>query len=97
MHYKNGRQAHEGDPVVAKHYNGSARIVAGVLHSTFPTASTCNGQIAVAIPGGSVNHCVTIGEIYHAEDAFAAVEAKLAATPPSAPTFVEQGEPGPGA
>lgn len=71
MHYKNGREAHDGDPVVTKF---SDKVVAGVIHSLQPAQSTCNGQIAFIIPGGTVNWCVTAGECFHAEDAYNAMD-----------------------
>ena len=72
MHYKNGREARDGDPVIAKTWNG--QIIAGVLHSICPGAQTCNGQIAYPILGGCGALSVTIGEIFHAEDALKALE-----------------------
>lgn len=84
MHYRNGRAAHEGDPVIAETWKGSGKFVAGTLHSTMPNATTCNGQLAVASVGGSVQHHVTIGECFHAEDAFAAAVAKLTEAPQAA-------------
>lgn len=75
MHYKNGREAHDGEPVVAKNPYGTQQVIAGVLHSTNAAGTSCNGQIAYPIPGGSANWCVTVGEIYHAQDALLAVEA----------------------
>jgi hypothetical protein len=72
MHYKNGREAKVGDPAIAKNYDGS--VVAGTLHSLNPGAKTCNAQLAYPIPGGCSNICVTLGEIYHAGEAFEAME-----------------------
>jgi hypothetical protein len=78
MHYKNGRPANNGDPVIHK-FNGTATVIAGVLHSTMPGSTSCNGQIAFPIPGGVANWCVTVGECFHAEDALGAVEAAMIA------------------
>jgi hypothetical protein len=75
MHYKNGRVAYNGDPVVFKGYaDGAQKVMAGTLHSTNSQVSSCNGQVAVPGVGGCVNHYVTIGEIHHASDAFDAIE-----------------------
>ena len=48
MHYRNGREAKNGDKIV-KLENG--KIVAfGVLHSAIPGNDYCNGNIAVIQP-----------------------------------------------
>ncbi len=75
MHFKNGRLAAEGDPVISHQYN---RVVAGTLHSLSEGSTTCNAILARPVPGGIDQRSVTVGDCYHAEDAFAAVEAKLA-------------------
>lgn len=72
MHYKNGRPAANGDAVIFRNYAGI--IVVGILHSTIANANTCNGTVAITVPGGVQQHSVTTGEIFHAEDAFAALE-----------------------
>lgn len=90
MHYKNGREAKSGDPVVGKNYNS---FFAGVLHSLNAGCTTCNAQVAIPVIGGSTNWCVTVGELYHAEDAFKAVDAPFN-TPPQPPVsneFVAEG------
>lgn len=71
MHYKNGREAHEGDPVIYKGDYNNIRV--GTLHCLTPGSSTCNAQAARVIPGGTTQDYVTIGELYHAEDAFLAI------------------------
>lgn len=82
MHYKNGREAKEMDPVIVKTYD---RVMAGVLHSIRPSQTSCNGQVAYPVPGATYNLCETIGNMYHAEDAWAAIEAaqpKVVEPPP---------------
>ena len=72
MHYKNGREAKEADPIIQLDpYSKKIRV--GVLHSLAPSAQTCNGQIAWAVPGGVQQISVTIGDCLHAEDAYLAV------------------------
>ena len=80
MHYKNGREAHEGQPVICKGYAG--QITVGKIHTLIPDVTTCNCSVAETFMGG-VNQltCRTINEMYHAEDAFAAIEATMAAAP----------------
>ncbi len=47
MHYRNGREAKNGDKIV-KLETGSGKVVAfGVLHSATPGNDYCNGNIAV--------------------------------------------------
>ena len=49
MHFRNGREAKNGDKIVKVDDNG--RIVAfGVLHSATPGNDYCNGNIAVIQP-----------------------------------------------
>lgn len=72
MHYKNGREAINGDPVIGEVYG---RAVAGVIHTLQAGATSCNAQLAVPVPGGCTNYCVTIGDLYHAEDAVKALQA----------------------
>lgn len=67
MHYKNGREAREGDPVVGKDYAGKVRV--GVIHTLQPGTLSCNAQMSYVLPGIVGTTCVTIGELYHAEDA----------------------------
>ena len=71
MHYKNGREAKNGDPVVGKIWNN---ITAGIIHSIVPGSTSCNCTVAVPVMGG-VNQmsCVNINDLYHAEDAYVAV------------------------
>lgn len=45
MHYRNGREAKNGDKVVQLDHAGKVSAV-GVLHSAVPGNDYCNGQIA---------------------------------------------------
>lgn len=45
MHYRNGREAHNGDKIVR--LNGGKVEAFGVLHSATPDNDYCNGNIAV--------------------------------------------------
>jgi hypothetical protein len=50
MHYRNGREAHNGDKIV-KLDSASGKVVAfGVLHSATPGSDYCNGNIAATQP-----------------------------------------------
>lgn len=46
MHYRNGREAKNGDKVVSINHEGKIEAL-GVLHSAVPGNDYCNGQIAV--------------------------------------------------
>lgn len=45
MHYRNGREAHNGDKIVK--LEGGRIVSFGVLHSAIPGNDYCNGSIAV--------------------------------------------------
>lgn len=80
MHYKNNRLAKEGDPVICKDYNGE--ITVGKIHSLIATTDKCNCTVAEVVMGG-VNQltCRTIGEMYHAQDAFDSFDFRLRTSP----------------
>jgi len=63
MHYKNGREAKEGDKVVL--LSNGYPPVTGILHSTQPGAATCNGRLALLSPNDPY---VTISECLHIDD-----------------------------
>ena len=46
MHYRNGREAHNGDKIVQLDNDGKVTAF-GVLHSATPGNDYCNGSIAV--------------------------------------------------
>ena len=46
MHYRNGREAKNGDKVVSLNMDGPQVICFGVLHSATPGNDYCNGSIA---------------------------------------------------
>lgn len=64
MHYRNGREANNGDKIVK--LDGAGRIVAfGVLHSATPGNDYCNGNIAVIQP---YNDYACMVDCLHIED-----------------------------
>ncbi len=70
MHYRNGREAKNGDKVIQLDTAGKV-VSAGVLHSAVPGNDFCNGQLASHLPqqtGACMVDCL------HVED----VEAMLA-------------------
>lgn len=46
MHYRNGREAKNGDKIVQLSYEGGQLVSFGVLHSAVPGNDYCNGGIA---------------------------------------------------
>lgn len=55
MHYRNGREAKNGDKIVS--LNGGNVDAFGVLHSATPGNDYCNGNIAV-IQNAQANACM---------------------------------------
>lgn len=66
MHYKNGREAKVGDPVIGKDYQGLP--FSGIVAKTNPGSTTCN-LVVVPIPVLGVQSAVTAGECVHVDDA----------------------------
>lgn len=64
MHYRNGREAKNGDKIVK--LEGSKIIAFGILHSATPGNDYCNGNIAVIQPTNDIAcmvDCVHIDDI----------------------------------
>jgi hypothetical protein len=78
MHYRNGREAKNGDKVVMieEYYYGNPCVLAsrikavGVLYDATPGNDFCNGSIASTIGGPVVGACLC--DCIHADD-FAAI------------------------
>ena len=73
MHYKNGREAKEGDAVIfpPEYEGGTVRV--GTLHSVQSKSDICNGQVATAMMGGVKHSYVNLKDGFHAEDAWKAL------------------------
>lgn len=63
MHYRNGREAKNGDKVVK--LEGGKVVASGVLHSATPGNDYCNGNIAVTQPA---NDYACICDMLHVDD-----------------------------
>ena len=71
MHYRNGREAKNGDKIVKLE---SGKIVAfGVLHSAVPGNDYCNGNIAVVQPA---NDYACMVDCLHIDDVAEILAAK---------------------
>lgn len=75
MHYKNGREAKEFDPVIYQdEYTKEVKV--GKIFQLNSGSETCNCNVTVIIPGGVQQECKTVGELYHAENSFQAIESQ---------------------
>jgi hypothetical protein len=65
MHYRNGREAKNGDKVVQLDSTGKI-VAAGVLHSATPGNDYCNGQIAPIqnpVTGACMVDCLHVDDV----------------------------------
>ena len=65
MHYKNGREAHNGDKVVLFSYDGKTILTAGILYDATAGNDYCNGKIAPIAPNDPMPN---LKEVLHADD-----------------------------
>ncbi len=72
MHYKNGREAKNGDKVVLLDNYGGAAI--GILYDAKAGNDYCNGKLAVIRPN---DPCPNLNDCLHLDDVKAAVDAAL--------------------
>ncbi len=67
MHYRNGREAKNGDKVILLGGDGSPKIAAvGILFDAVPGNDYCNGSIASTIGGPVAAACMV--DCLHADD-----------------------------
>jgi hypothetical protein len=78
MHYRNGREAKNGDKIIQLDLNGQI-VALGVLHSATPGNDYCNGSIAPY-----QNPCATacLVDCLHIDDVQAILEEKELAKRP---------------
>lgn len=67
MHYRNGREAKNGDKIVqlGGYGNGAQVVAAGVLYDAKPGSDHCNGSIA---PMQQVNTGACLCDCLHVDD-----------------------------
>lgn len=70
MHYKNGREAKNGDKVVLIPSHGP--LVIGILYGAQVGNDFCNGKLALVSPS---NPCPNLKECLHWDDVLAALSA----------------------
>lgn len=63
MHYKNGREAKNGDRVILISEYGT--VAAGILYNALAGNDTCNGRLAIPSPS---DPCPNLKECLHADD-----------------------------
>lgn len=73
MHYRNGREAKNGDKVIQLGMDGSKVVAFGVLHSAVPGNDFCNGTIA---PAQDVKTGACMCDCLHVEDLEAMLKEK---------------------
>ena len=66
MHYRNGREAKNGDRVVQLSYEGGKIVSIGILHDAVPGNDYCNGGIAPTLGGSVAGACMV--DCLHADD-----------------------------
>jgi len=75
MHYRNGREAKNGDKVISLAGYGSNPINAiGILYDATPGNDYCNGNIASTVGGPVVGACMC--DCLHIEDLMAMLAEK---------------------
>jgi len=70
MHYRNGREAHNGDIVLQLGFDGKPEAF-GVLHSATPGDDYCNGMIS---PLQDLRHGACLIDCLHVEDIMAMLQ-----------------------
>ena len=66
MHYRNGREAKNGDRVVQLNSSSGQITAAGVLHEAKPGSDHCNGSIAPiqnAVTGACLCDCLHVDDV----------------------------------
>lgn len=74
MHYRNGREAKNGDKVVQLSTDGTKIVSIGILHDAQPGNDYCNGGIAPTTVAGVSGACLC--DCLHAEDVAALLKEK---------------------
>lgn len=73
MHYRNGREAKNGDKVIQLGMDGSQVVAVGVLYDAKPGNDYCNGYIA-PIQAAQTNACMC--DCLHLDDVAALLKEK---------------------
>ncbi len=66
MHYRNGREAKNGDTIVQLDYSTGKVVSLGVLHNATPGNDYCNGSIALTqnpVTGACMVDCLHLDDV----------------------------------
>ncbi len=66
MHYRNGREARNGDKIIQLGYDGAKIVAVGVLYDAKPGNDFCNGSLAPiqqAITGACICDCIHLDDV----------------------------------
>lgn len=64
MHYRNGREARNGDQIIQLSVEGGKVVSLGVLYGATPGNDYCNGQIAhINMPGACLCDCLHVEDL----------------------------------
>lgn len=65
MHYRNGREAKNGDKIVKLGFEDGKIVAFGVLHSAIPGNDFCNGSIALIAndQGACMCDCLHVDDV----------------------------------
>lgn len=66
MHYRNGREAKNGDKVVQLSCDGSKIVSVGILHDAVAGNDFCNGSVASTVPtvtGACMCDCLHVDDV----------------------------------
>jgi hypothetical protein len=66
MHYRNGREAKNGDKIIHLDYEGGKITAVGVLHDAVPGNDYCNGSIApvsTTVTGACMCDCLHVDDL----------------------------------
>lgn len=84
MHYRNGREAKNGDKVVKFSFDGSRIESVGILSDAVAGNDFCNGIIAPTLHPGVANACMV--DCLHADDLAVILKEKGLDKRPTIPT-----------
>lgn len=74
MHYRNGREAKNGDKIVQFGMDGSKIVSVGILHDAVPGNDYCNGSVAPTTHAGVALACLC--DCLHVDDLAAILKEK---------------------
>lgn len=82
MHYRNGREANIGDPVVGTVFNNGGRIIAGTLVSLTPGNDSCSAMVGynITVPSDAIGNLPAANPQIGGQTFFGATPVKVQGT-----------------